>query len=85
MVYLAIGLISHQRVSLDKGSTCTVNIIFRTRSWSDAAHWYSKALEAPPTDITELDEAAVDEPRYSILARLAAMYNTGNNTCSQSL
>ena len=43
------------------------------------------ALDTPPTDITELDEAAVDEPRYSILAHLAAMYNTGNATYTCTL
>ena len=54
-----------------------------TRSWVEAAKWYSRALETPPdtsdTAGTGCQATEIANPDYIIIARLAEMYRSGGH------
>ncbi|XP_003744969.1 eukaryotic elongation factor 2 kinase [Galendromus occidentalis] len=47
--------------------------------WEHAAEWYSRAIEMDFDEGGEYDTNGMQDPMYSLLARLAAMYAQGGN------
>ncbi len=45
-----------------------------TQDWCDAVKWYLDAIEAPQC---EVDDLATDQENYTLLAKVAYLYQTG--------
>ena len=52
----------------------------RSKSWSEAVQWYTKAISSmEATDEEGNFDGTMDDPPYQLLARLAEMYRDGGN------
>lgn len=52
-------------------------LLARCPDWSEALHWYSRALEMTDCDEGGEYDGIQDEPQYALLAREAEMLLTG--------
>lgn len=51
----------------------------RKQDWDEAVHWYDSALNMMDYDEGGEFDGTQDEPRYSLLAREAEMYQEGGH------
>lgn len=55
----------------------------RKQSWAKAVYWYEKAVAMDDEDEGGEYDATLDDPKYSILSRLAEIYHQGGNGISK--
>ena len=52
-------------------------VVRRERNWLEAIEWYDDALQRTSEDDAGGFDSTMDDPRYSLLARMAEMYRVG--------